>query len=810
MRFEIVVAPHPPRSPERTESADAEGCVAAIAPVAPGLRVVSSERRRHALELLDVFVDGANVTARVRETHGALVLRDLALALTSLARGPRGKETVRFYDEPWEMCIERFGATACVSVYRAGADPLVTAYDRAVPFDEVAAAVRVAIDRFIASGDPAAGARLELGAAVEPLRTIEVTSVCDDVGVPDPVPVAVEPDRDAPLAFGAEFWMRHGRPPASASPGASTIEHADLHALLFRGRVRAEIRGHCIDLGECHPLLLAERLVELARRAFDAWERGLALHARGDASGVLVGVRLAASGDLALTLGALRTGPVASREPRAVHTFPALGATDFLDAALSFGRSLVRAILRHDRGQSTNLRLSPLRRALREATESLREASQTDSKVNAAPEPYRAFAAAVADGRPRPTPGLPATRLRYVPRWRAIIPGIDLRATYLCGDRIVAGSSTEMWVLDRAKGTVLWRAEMTRGTSFVTPGGVARLAPDGTIRVYDLESGETTLRTRIEPRVGGAVAGAVVHLPGLPKLVIVTEGAHHLVAVDLTSGEPRWRWSWRNGRTAAPRRLAGAPRIKRAGRLAYFTCGDGALTALDVMTGAVVWRLRDRLRFHVPPTVVHDALFVVAGGAHGMARLYCVDPYSGSVRWSSTVADANTPCTVQGVPIVAASAVATAIRHKRGLTLAVRDRDDGARIGTPAQVVAASGTSWLAVDDAFIGNTPAGELVAVDAASGDVSWRQVLGPRPLESDVPRRLEPVLRCGALFVPHADVVVVRPRDGKVLGAISPTEVIPDLLRVDEHCDVYAAEESGHLIAFGAVPRLTLVKD
>jgi hypothetical protein len=323
----------------------------------------------------------------------------------------------------------------------------------------------------------------------------------------------------------------------------------------------------------------------------------------------------------------------------------------------------------------------------------------------------------------------------------------------------------------------------------------------------------------------------VVHLPGLPKLVVVTEGEHHLVAIDLTNGEPRWRWSW--GASRGPAR--GTPRMKRAGRLVYFTCGDGALTALDVMTGAVVWRLRDRLRFRTPPTVAHDATFIVSGGAHGVARLYAVDPYSGHVRWSQPIGDANAPCTIEGAPLVSSGAVAIAVRQKSGLALVAFRREDGAPIsGTAAtspsqgaRSVAPTGTSWLAVDDAFIGNAPSGEVVAVDATTGELRWRHVLGPRPLEADVPRRLEPVLRCGALFVPCslvmgtggkperdrtgelvAGISILRPSDGATLGTIAPTEAIPDLLRVDERCDVYVAEDSGHLIAFGALPRLSLL--
>jgi hypothetical protein len=73
---------------------------------------------------------------------------------------------------------------------------------------------------------------------------------------------------------------------------------------------------------------------------------------------------------------------------------------------------------------------------------------------------------------------------------------------------------------------------------------------------------------------------------------------------------------------------------------------------------------------------------------------------------------------------------------------------------------------------------------------------------------PRRLEPVLRNGALFVPQHQVHVVRPRDGEMLGTV-PTDLIPDLLRVDEQCSVYVAEESGHLAAFGVAPKLALVR-
>ena len=826
--FEIFVAPDP-TALGHSGSRGPDGSISQERGV-PASGIQLRERRHRVREVLDVFVDGANVTARVAESHASCVLRDLGLALTELSRAPRGKAIVRFYDDAWELCIERLGAIAMLSVYRAGSEPSVAVYDRSVVFDDVVESAREAIDAALLRGSASRVVALELRDAGNALREARPALPVDDdlPPVPAPAPVVIEIDRDAPIGFAAEFSMRAG--PLGSSGGhreasmegkaAYPVERADLHALLFRGRMRAEIRGRAIDLGEGHPFLFAERLFDLSRRTLDSWERGQACNVRCEAGGLLVGVRLSADGALALTLGGGRRGGEHS-----TATFPALSVADVVEAALAFGRALIRGILRRDRSQCTNLRLSGFRRQLRETADLLREACREDAKINPTPEPYRAFALNVA-ARPAATNAAPIAtgRLRYTSRWRAIVPGIDLRATFLCGDRLVVGAAQETFCLDRTSGEVLWRAPTERATSVVTPGGIARLHPDGALFLHDFGTGEVTLHAWVAPRLGGAPAGAVVHVPGLPRLLIVTEGERHLVAIDLTSGEPRWRFAWGSrpkgsaawgGATmgapseTTPGAKRGALRMKRAGKLLYFTSGDSALTALDVLTGAVVWRLRDRLRFRSAPTLDHDQLFAVAGGVSCATRLHAVDPFSGRARWAQAVSDGWAPaCTVEGSPLASGSVVAVAVRDRQGLRLVAFDRETGAPRWSSKGTVAPIGTSWLVVDGLIIGNTPTGELLALDAEKGELRYRHVLG-RMLESDTPRRLEPVLRSGALFVPHSDVHVFRPGDGALLGTIAPCDAIPDLLRVDERCDVYVAEESGHLACFGAGPRLSLVR-
>jgi hypothetical protein len=88
-----------------------------------------------------------------------------------------------------------------------------------------------------------------------------------------------------------------------------------------------------------------------------------------------------------------------------------------------------------------------------------------------------------------------------------------------------------------------------------------------------------------------------------------------------------------------------------------------------------------------------------------------------------------------------------------------------------------------------------------------VLWSRALA-NPLTDDVPRQLEPRLRQGALFVPSAQLHVLRPHDGSPLGHTG-CDLVPDCLRVDERGWFYVAEESGHLRAYGVAPQLSLVR-
>lgn len=748
------------------------------------------------------------------EAEPISLLCDLADAAADLAAGRRARAVVRLCvaPEPWDLGLERAGRELYATAFQGGDLPAIALHERRFDGPAFCAHILAALDRVAGAAADVFAPRL---AAAR--RRLEAALPFPEEDRPgDLAIVGVEPTGEVPLVIAAEALLR--MPPAmSSGDGAAlsdgraaarqsqpAVQRADLFSLLFRGRLRVVVGDHARELPDVLVFVVAEQLAALSLEALEAWTRRRPYHRRLTAGGAIVGVRLHAEGGLSLTLGVPRVPHVGAGEGRGqgdraqAWTFPAADVAALAQGVVAFGRALGRSLVRRDRGQAHNLRLHGFRARVRELAERLREITRNDAKINDAPEGYRAFAeasraaaaAATADTFSR-------TRLRFSARWVTAIPSLDLRSTFLCGDVLIAGATREIHCLDRRTGELLWQKPAPRAASVMTPLGLARLLPDGTLNLHEIATGEVAWSTRLAARAGGSAAGAVVSAPGLPRMLIVSEGARHLAAVDLHAGEVRWRYAARRGESF---------RLRRAGKLVVAVSGEPALCALDVLTGEVVWRFCDRLRFTSPVAVDHDALFALAGdGAlvgRGGTRLHHLDPWSGAARWSVDLPAHVAPV---GAPLLGPETVCVVTHGRRGTGLVGYDR----QTGEPRFDVAAcaSAASCMVVDDVIVVNSENGELLGVGVHDGQVRYRHVFSGG-VDGDRPRRLEPVLRSGALFVPQSEVHVVRPRDGAPLGKV-PTDLIPDLLRVDERCDVYVAEESGHLAAFAVGPRLSLVQ-
>jgi outer membrane protein assembly factor BamB len=237
------------------------------------------------------------------------------------------------------------------------------------------------------------------------------------------------------------------------------------------------------------------------------------------------------------------------------------------------------------------------------------------------------------------------------------------------------------------------------------------------------------------------------------------------------------------------------------------TAGGGALDAVDVVSGEVVWRFSDAVRFGLKPVVCNETVIAVAGEpGGGQGSVYGIDLYTGKL-----VFERELPAAPSAEPIHAQGgadslAIVPYGRSRNARLLALRAIDGQTQWDEPDPGID-NGAQTLGVDDALIVNAPSGRVLALDLASGATRWSRAVS-NPLTDDVPRQLEPVLRQGALFVPSAQVQVLRPSDGAVLSEPS-CDLVPDCLRVDERAYFYVAEESGHLRAYAPAPHLRLVK-
>jgi hypothetical protein len=735
-----------------------------------------------------MVVDGVNITARIGAGQAPALLAELGHAVASLSSGRRDRVALQLEanQESWELGLEADGADALVTVYRCGPRPEVAIHERRVALGALHEGVLEGIKELTAAGR-APNLSASLRAAQRALA-----SSCPVVERPRQVraEARVAPRSVKGLAFAAtgEFRQHPAEDSHALLDYDQQIERSDLHGLLVRADCEVIVRGRTEKLGPLYPFLLAERLLALGEDALTAWQLSRPIFRRIELGEARIGVRRGpGDGPVTLTVSSpdLRGGESV--------TFPNLEALALARAAVRFATALVDTFVRLDPTQSKNLRLGTLQASARALGGRIQGAISDDSVTNPEPDSYRCYGPGPvkSDASGKWSQG---GKMRFVPRWVATVPGIDLRATYLCGDRLIVGAARETACIHRTTGALAWRLGTQPAVSVVTPCGLARIHPEGRVVLHDLDSGDVRFTTAVAPRVGGGATGAVVTGPGLPKLLILAECDRQITALDLVSGEVRWRYTARQ---------PGAYRVRRAGKLLLVAGGDSALVALCAATGEVVWRQRARLPFWGQLAIDRDAVFALSGTPNAPGKLHHLDPWTGELRWTSDLEERHAP---GQPPLVTPDCVVVPTRDRRGVGARGYDRATGQELWGHAPGLGSPTTAWLAVDDSIVANTAAGALLCLEARTGRLRYNHVFS-RHVEADQPRRLEPVLRNGALFVPQHQVHVVRPRDGEIIGTV-PSDLIPDLLRVDERCDIYVAEESGHLAGFGVAPRLMLV--
>lgn len=704
-------------------------------------------------------------------------LPDLVLALLALADASRKKALLPVVGLPLEIALVRRGASVLVSAYHTDAAPEVVTLDRRVPLrallDAAAEALRV---------DASAAADMPAG-AVERLCARAAEASIVDVG--DDGASAVhrrggadaDPGEDQPLAFGFEIAVFPS--PVEAS---GRVWHADVHAMLFGGQIWAWARGRRIPVMRGPALLAVQRMVAATSAILEAAEQNRAANIRLRAGSFVVGMRRDKPGSIALSIGSDDDGVV---------TVPALSLEEACLPILRLGSEMLRALSALDRPQARNLRVRSLRAELRRLSRLLRTRARATGFVNADPERLRA-SAPPPEELASATPSRAAAR--WTSRWSLALDGLDAEQCLSCGPLLLCGGERGLLSIDRDEGRVVWRAEEPTLATYVAGTTVLALGTDGALAAHEMESGETLFRTRMAPRTGGPPLGLVALGSSLVPTAILAEGSDRLVALDLRTGEPRWRFSARGH---------GAFRLRRAGRALLTTSGDTSLVALDLLSGEIAWRFVDDLRFTTSPVVSGDTVVALTGEpGRGAAEIVGLDLYEGRVRFRTSLEDVAA-C----APVVAGDVVLVPTQSGRRARLVALEARTGVVRWTIADPGMALGAGVLSFDDRLVVSTP-GHTTLLDLTTGEVVWQHASGTSRGD-DVPRRLDPILRGGAIITRGSSVEVLRASDGTAIGGALLCDLVPDVLLADERGWIYVGEESGHLVALAPMPRLSLVR-
>jgi outer membrane protein assembly factor BamB len=706
-------------------------------------------------------------------------LADLVGALLALAEAQRSKMLLPLSGLPAEIAIVRRGASALVSLYHTDASPEVLVLDRRVP-------LRALLDASVAALEHELETETDSRAASIGARLVARAGDCELVESADAGLSATrreggtqeDPGEKHPLAFGFQAAIF-----ASEGGVQGAVSHADVHAMLFGGQLWAWVRGRRIPLARGPILLVVQRMISAVRALVDAQGEGRGLNVRLRHGGFLIAVRREKSGEVALTLGSDEDGVV---------TIPALDDRRASLPILRLAADLLRALVSVDRSQARNLRIRSLKaevRRLRRAIASV----PPPSFVNEDPDRLRSAAT-----RERTGPGTttaPAPHLRFSKRWNVALDGLDAPSTFLCGDRLVVATERRVVALDRERGEVLWQHEAPSAGAFLAGTNIVRVRSDGVVEMREVHTGEVVLRSKLAPRMSGAPLGLYAGQGSIPPTAIVCEGRDRLAAIDLRTGELRWRFQSRG---------AGAFRLRREGRVLLVVGGDPTVHAIDVVTGEVCWRWVGQGRHCLTPIAIGETAIVVTGEpGRGDATLVGLDLFTGAEKYKTPL---NAP--IAAAPSAANGRVLVSTTGPRRGALALFDAETGEAIFSVADPGVGAGGGVLALDRMLLVNAPDGKLSALDLATGATRWATTLASS-VSDDVPRKLTPVLRSGALFVPQATVHVVRPSDGKPIGSPLPSDLVPDALLVDERGWVFVGEESGHIAALAPEARLVLVK-
>ena len=405
-------------------------------------------------DIIDIVVDGRNITSAVAEESIFGVIGALVDSLVDLLEGRSRKALVEFHCEPWELVVQPRGQQFAISLYSVGRQRQVIAHqipiERETFLEAVTKAARTMLDELYCISEKFTSDAFAQEFD-EKLRRLERADARAFDGAVDEnhSPIGV---RSASTSAATGLTLRYALDGDFVPLRNYCGEHAfDMHALLFSGSVEAEFDGQSIELTSDYPFLCVLALLDRARELLGALETSEGrkfvcsdplFHAQFDVE----------ASELGWTL---TMGPPGSNSESMTIDLP---GSDCLDTILTLGEMLAEDLREINYRIELNHRLERLEREVRELRNWYEELSGANVYFDE-PESYLDEKAHIRPTSPiRPNaPSFPWSMTRAIklfPRreWEFRAERIYLSAIQSTANGMIVPTSDALTVLDWDEG----------------------------------------------------------------------------------------------------------------------------------------------------------------------------------------------------------------------------------------------------------------------------------------------------------------------------------------------------------------------
>lgn len=581
-------------------------------------------------DIIDIVVDGTNITSNVAEESIFGVLSELLDAVARLLEGRSRKAIVEFHCEPWEMVLEPDGSQFLISLYSINRQRRVIAHN-----------IPIAVDKFVeALSDAAETLLTDLYRISESFSSDSfVRTFSSRLGRIQNYKRARFANEDR-REFESE-GERHG---GTSCPSGLTLSYSfdadhvalrdyfgehdfDLHALLFPGEITAEFRGRTVEMTRGYPFLTAYALLKRARQLLNLLEASEESSFQCDESLHHTRFDVAAEGpNWELTIGT----PVRGESPLVVPSRP----REALDLVLSIVEMLLGDILSLTPAMELNHRWSDIDIELRE----LRGWFEDLSGSNSYHDEPESFIEALGHLNPAPlptpeSPGFPwalSTVHSLFPRpsWQFAAERIELGGLINAADGLLVPTSEAMYLIDSESGKVRWKhaqdADMSRISYQMAGDKVLVAENDVGMRLLDLATGETIFENA-SPQVSvwKRVVGAAAY-PGEERIV-ACDRYGRIVGLDAQTGAIDWTFSSGHGRFVG---------VTFQGPLITALTGEGFLYSINPINGEVLWKVRLGGLAATGPQFHQGRLYSLSHDSlHQKLTVHAMYPFTGRTSW---------------------------------------------------------------------------------------------------------------------------------------------------------------------------------